>query len=429
MSALSELARRRRPARSRGAQAFLVAPAAAALLLSVGLVRPAAVTATHSTIWVHAASTGPIVVGSAGTGYVAWESSIGSGDPAYFCKIPKGGTCTHAMKLPIPNGASWDDYRINQPFPVLGGKAGVVSVVAPSYDYSDVVVWTSHNNGASFGEPQAITSAHYDGTGTDDVLRTPDSDAPHYPDYFTIASSNPGLFYDFTGIGAIGALDPPAGFEQDTSAVKGAVAGSTLGFGKTVDPGPSQSTQTVEAFFTNADTPQLDFFWSPLPGVSGEPGSLEHGPTHVANGIDPRLAGGPDGLFLVSADYVASPSDSSKPLHLDVRKWDPTTHTFGHPTFVADVPNDIDATDTGGFAEDASTGVLTVIWPTKTSGGHDEMAVWTSATKGASFSGPTDVAPFDYGYSGPARVATVGDRGFATFQDAKGLHLVDLAHL
>jgi hypothetical protein len=400
------------------------------VLLSGTLVPPPPIAKTKSTISSQADSTGPIVVDAAGNGYVAWAGSLGNtnGDPLYFCKIPKGGTCTDPLKLPIPKGANWDSYRVNQPFPVLGGKAGVVSIVGPSYDFGDVVVWTSHTGGTSFGEPMVISNCMYDGTGTGDVLRTPDADPPYYPDYFSIGSSNPGLFYTFTGIGAIGALDPPVGFAQNTSSVAGSVTGATVGYGETVNPGLNQRTQTIEAFSTDAAKPQLDYFWAPLPGVSGSPGSLEQGPTHVANGINPRLAGGPDGLFLLSEDYVANPNDAAQPLHLDVRKWNPSTDKFGVATLVTTVPNDINASNEGGITEDASNGVLTVAWPVETAGGGYKMEIWTSTT-GKTFSAPRILASISYAYVGPARLASVGGDGFVTWQDSKGLQLVGLAHL
>jgi hypothetical protein len=305
---------------------------------------------------------------------------------------------------------------------VIGGKGGVVSVVAPSYDYSDVVVWTSTDSGTSFHGPQVITSADYDGTGVDDVLRSPDADAPYYPDVFSISSSNPGLFYTFTGIGSIGARNPPAGFQFDVGSVPGAVVDSTVGYGATLDPGPNQRTQTVEAFSTNADNPRLAYFWSPLPGVSGSPGSLEHGPVTIGVGIDPRLAGGPDGLFLLSLDPRSGPD---KPLHLDVRRWDPSTKTFGPPTQLTTIPDSTDAGDEGGITEDNSTGSVTVAWPITTATGV-VMDVWTSTDHGTSFSGPLAVADVGYGYDGPARLASVGGRGFLTWQDHNGLELVDL---
>jgi hypothetical protein len=274
-----------------------------------------------------------------------------------------------------------------------------------------------------------ISNCHYDGTGTVDVLRTPDADAPYYPDYFVIASANPGLFYTFTGIGAIGARDPPTGFQQNTGGVPGGVNDATVGFGKTVNPGPSQQTQTIEVFSTDAAEPRLDYFWSPVPGVSGEPGSLEHGPTKVDYGINPRLAGGSDGLFLVSEDYVGSPTNVNKPLRLDVRKWNPAKEIFGAPTLVAMVPNSGIGLDEGGLAEDNSTGALTVAWPMETKSGDSVMNIWTSSNAGASFSRPTSVGSVGGEYQGPARLASVGGQGFLTWHDSGGLELVDLAHL
>jgi hypothetical protein len=404
----------------------MVVPAIAGLVLLAGAFTPIMASAgTRLGLTAHAASTGPVEVDAGGTGYVTWVSSL-SGDPLYFCKIPKGKTCTHSLLLPIPTGATWDDYRVNQPFPVVGGKVGVVSVVAPSYDYSNVVVWTSTNGGTSFGEPQVIQSSHYDGTGTDDVLRSPDADAPYFPDAFAIASSNPGLFFTFTGIGTIGALDPPYGFEQNTSGAAGGVTSSTLGFGQTVDPGPTQETQTVEAFSTDASKPQLDYFWAPVPGVSGGPGSLEHGPINVGIGADPRLAGGPGGLFLLSEDYQA---DLAKPLHLDVRKWNPQTESFGPPTLVASIPSDVGTTAEGGLAQDLSTGVITVAWPMQAAHGATVMDLWTSSNGAKTFSHATKVGTVSYAFEGPARLASAGDHGFLTWRDSTGLQIVDLSHL
>jgi hypothetical protein len=388
---------------------------------------------TRSVISSQADSPGPIVTDSSGNGYVAWLSSAhnANGDPTYFCKIPRGGKCTHPQLLPIPKVDKWSDYGLLQPFPVIGGKAGVVSIVAPSYDYSDVVVWTSTNSGTSFSEPAVIGNCSYDGTGVGDVLRSPDADKPYYPDYFVIASSNPGLFYTFTGIGAIGAPDPPKGFKQNTSHVPGAVDSTTTGYGQTVNPGPQQETQTVQAFGTDATKPQLDFIWSPVPGVSGSPGSLMHGPIFVTDGMNPRLAGGPKGLFLLSEDYVGDPTTAKK-LVLDVRKWDPSTERFGAPSIVATLRNDVNASNSGGFAEDSKSGALTVAWPMEPSSGGYVMDVWTSTAHTSpngvpEFGAAVKAGPVAGGYVGPPRIAMHNGAGFLTWQDSGGLELADIS--
>ncbi len=414
--------RPRRSTRRLGRAAASLLPGGALILVAGAALaqQPArlvpSVKAPH-TIDPRADSTGPVVVDSAGNGYLAWDHSIphsGSSDSVVFCKVPKGGTCTHPLTLPLPRHASWGSYYILQPFPVLGGTSGVVSIVAPSYVLIDTVVWTSRNHGSSFSPLQVVPRPSFSGQGAvGDVLRAPFNKVP-YPDYFSVSAVNPGLGYSFTGIGAIGALDPPAAFSLQTARIPGAPNNSTLGF---------SGQETVEAFSTDADTPRVAYFWSPLPGVSGSPGTLEHGPIAVADGTDPRLAGGPKGLYLLSEDDGSTPA---KPLQLHVRKWDATTHTFGVPSLVATVPQGVDATDEGGFGEDATTGALYVAWPGTDSAGRDVMDLWISASGGRTFSGPTELATRIGSYSGPARVAVAGGSGLVTWQDGDGLELADV---
>jgi hypothetical protein len=397
----------------------LVAAVLASLALAATEPTAFAVTPTHHRISTHADSTGPIVVNSRGVGYVAWDklATDGNGDPVMFCRIPRGGRCTRPMALPLPAAAHWDSYDVIQPFPILGGAANVVLVVAPSYVNDDVVVWTSHNRGTSFSALRVIPSPSYVGnTVVDDIHRAPNN-ATDALNYFSIASHNTGLGYSYTGVGAIGAMHPPSGFKFDTDSIRGAVAGSTMSFSK---------RQVIEAFWTDATTPRLAYFWSPQAGVSGSPGTAEHGPYQIADGSNARLANGPKGLFLLSEDAGSS---AAKPLRLHVRKWDHATHKFGPATLVGTVPNDANASNQGGFTEDRTTGELIVAWPDYGPGHKYEMRMWTSATGGASFSSPTTASQIGAGYVGPARLAATGTTGFLTFQNRAGLELIDLAHL
>ena len=401
-------------------QAATGGPSASGLPESSGTVpssstttKPQPTTTALSTIAPTAESTGPVVVDPAGSGYVTWEERVpgGNGDSVAFCKVPSGGKCARKLRLPLPRGVTWADYAIDLPFPVLGAQAGVVYVVGPSYAHDDVVIWTSKNGGTSFSTPQVIPG--YAGqTGVGDVLRAPVG-VP-YPDYFSVAASGPSLSYTFTGTGTIGGQPPQSGFVFNLGSLQGSPVGATLGF---------SGQETVEAFSTDANLPPLAYFWSPSPRVSGGEGSLEHGPTVVAVGTNPRLAGGPGGLFLLSEDQGAK---TSSPLELHVRKWDTATHTFGAPTLVATVPNDINATNEGGFAEDAHSGKLYVAWPGPGPNGSYVMHVWTSANGGKTFYGPTTVATIS-GYGGPARVAVTRGKGFLTWEDSSGLELVDLS--
>jgi hypothetical protein len=380
-------------------------PAGAGDVTPVGATRVVSATAQSS---------GPVEIDSDGRGYVTWVGTARhGGDPVMFCRVPRSGTCTHPVALPLPAHATWDRYGLLQPFPVLGGDAGVVLVVDPSYLYDTTAVWTSHDGGASFGGLQVIPPGSYANcTGIDDVLRAPD---PYRSvNGFSMASHNPGLGYSFTSVGAIGARNPPAAFKFDTDRVPGDVDAATVG---------SSGQETIEAFGTDADRPRLAYFWSPLPGVSGSPGSLEHGPTIVGIGVDPRLAGGPKGLVLLSLDAGATPS---RPERLDVRRWDATTHTFGSPSLIATTAQGIDASDEGGITEDTATGALTVAWPSVASHGAVVMRVWSARAGSTTFGPATTVGTIDGYTGGPARLAVRDGRGFLTWQDEGGLRLVDL---
>ena len=93
-----------------------------------------------------AASTGPIVTDAAGNGYIAWEHrAASSSEPTttIFCKIPRGGSCTEPIVLPLPAPGDSSTEAVTQAFPVLGATSGVLYVVAPRYVAGDTLIWTS----------------------------------------------------------------------------------------------------------------------------------------------------------------------------------------------------------------------------------------------------------------------------------------------
>jgi hypothetical protein len=401
----------------------LIAAAALLTIASAVAAGPAQAATVHNES-ANAASGGPVVEDSSGNGYLTWNApTVGGNKKVEFCKVPAGGTCAKSMTLGLPTGAMWGNYDLLNPFPILGAVSGTVMVVDPSYIYDTVAVWTSTNGGASFSRLKLIPSPVFaNNTGDDDVLLALNTLAPADSD-FSIASHNPGLGYTFTGVGAIGAPNPPEGFKLDTDSVSGGVAGATLGYGTKAT---STTEQTIEAFWTDADTPTVDVFWSPLPGVSGGPGSLEHGPYKVSDGFNARLAGGPGGLYLLTEDLGTTSADA---LHLNVRKWDSTTHRFGKATLVGKVPAGAAADDQGGFTEDASTGALSVVWPVQNTGDAYRLRLWTSTNGATSFSAPKTLTALSHGFEGPVRVATYKGSGFATYQDDNGLELIDLTHV
>jgi hypothetical protein len=363
-------------------------------------------------------STGQIVVDSNGNGYLAWlnQATGDKADPVLFCKIPAGTTkCKKQIVLPLPGGATDSDDGTVQPFPVLGAQAGTVYVVAPRYVRGDSVIWTSNNGGTSFSLGQEIPVGSYaDLTSADDVIRDPGSPSGKDEDYFDVASHNPGLGYAFTSTQIVKEPDPTS-FYFSTSGVPGGVNGSTLGV---------QGDGPVEAFWTDADPPTVDYFWSTATTQISPSGW--NGPVKVGNGQNARLAGGPGGLYLLSED--GNSQGTAKMLKLDVRKWNATSHKFGSAQLVQSIPNDASAGDQGGFGEDASTGALVVAWPVHTKG-NLVIDLWTSSNGGTTFTGPTDIATVKGAFVGPLRVAVTDGAGFLTSQDGGGLELIGLSGL
>jgi hypothetical protein len=394
----------------------LVAPSGlVAMLLVLGLVPPLPagaqppITGHLSVLDAHADTTGAIVISPEGYGYVTWDrpATGGHADTVLFCKMAPGGKCTKPLKLPMPGPDGLED-AVTQPFPVLGASPGTVFVVAPRYVLGDEVIWTSTNGGASFSPGHVTPPGTYSGTTVDDVLRVPDK-----PDinFFVVASHNVGLKFSLTS----GTIAKCATVCTGTFGA-GGVFGASLAL--------ASGDHAVEAYWTLADKPTVDYYWSKYGDVA-VPSAWE-GPVEVAAGGDARLVNGPKGLFLLSQDFDGT--KEPQPTRLDIRKWRPATHTFGPPTVVVDDKTGSGEDEVGGLAEDPVTGALYVAWGDQTSS-KVFMRLWVSGNGGKTFSAPTDVAPVNSAATGPVRIAVTNGRGFLTFQDDSGLELVDLAHL
>lgn len=418
--------RRRHPSR-RHRTGWLVASVAVAALLGLGLApqlpssgqlssppgtsshadtRSHSITSSLSTLDRNADTTGPIVIGTNGEGYVAWQHPATGGRPdaVLFCVIAAGGKCKKPITLPFPPSEA--QYGTDQPFPVLGSEPGVVYVVAPSYDLSNSVIWTSTDGGAKFSAGYAVPGPNYFGGNTQDVLLLPGK--PKL-DYFGVASVNPGLDFSFTGNPITLCITCSLNFAQASG-----VLGATLGLS---DKG------AVEAYWTDADTPTVDFYWSKY---DDQPyADAWRGPFKITTGDNARLAGGPKGLFLLSQDFAGH---ESHPTRLDVRRWDPATDRFGPPMTVVKESSSTESPYIGGLGEDAVTGALYVAWEAYTPKG-DVMHLWISSDGGRKWSAAADVAKLSAGDVNEARVAVRKGKGFLTFEDFAGLHLVDLAHL
>ncbi|MGA2470332.1 MAG: hypothetical protein ABSG64_06545 [Solirubrobacteraceae bacterium] len=402
--------------------ACLLAPAVAAL--SLALAAAPAQAKNLYTLDPNADSTGPIVVDSAGNGYVSWLRT-GSPDQVMFCKIPVNGRCTAPATLPLPSGVNINQYGTSQPYPVLAGN-NQVWVIAPSYVVGDIVYWLSTDGGTSFGAPVNVTAAndYADETSVDDVLLEPDepylSDSPPVA-YFDIASSNPGVGYSWLPSNLVPGGSEATAF-QFANPGSGGVGGATLG--EQPDGFP------LEAYWNDSTPSQIFYFHQTQQNgsVAALPDAWTSTPTLLANGYLPQLAGGPKGLFIAYEAYHGG--SSSTPSQLIVRSYDQTSGTFGAPkTLVTDPQTDTALSDGGTINENAATGHLAVVWPDFLPGGT-VMRLWTSDDAGAKFTYVGKIAKVASAYSGSTNLAlNAKGGGFVTFQDSAGLQVANLTLL
>jgi hypothetical protein len=370
-----------------------------------------------------------------GTGYVAWDHpapSVSEPEVVLFCKIPRGGTCTAPITLPLPSGTN---EEIIQPFPVLGSHPGVVYVVGPRYiKDEDTLIWTSTDGGATFSAAKSIHSASPDKTGVSDVLLDPNTPASAGPteDYFGMAFNNPGLGFGFT------ANEITSGTTSFSFANpgEGGVASSTLGYvtGTIEDKFTKEQIHPeVEAYYNlSSPSPEVFFYRYYAKGgnADGEEKGWE-GPFKVSNGYVPRLASGPKGLFMLSTDIASGESADAQPSAVDVRKFNETTHTFGEPVQIAKIPTSAGTLfNSGDIYENPETGALYVAQPVINGAGEYVMRLWESSNGGESFTGERDIATIGFGYSEIPRLAVAADgQGWLTFNDAGGLEVANLSAL
>jgi hypothetical protein len=426
------------PAPGAHRQARRLCPTVLGALALAGMLVGPAQAANLFTLDPQADSFGPIVTDAAGNGYVAWLHTGTPNDSTMFCKLAPGARrCANPITLPAPAG----DPTLNtpsQPFAVLGGAgtpAGTVYVVENRYVANDTVIWKSTDAGQTFSGPDDIGQGCYsNNTNIDDVLWWNGAVG------FVTGSHNPGLGYGFSVYGETCAgplATPGTGPGQGATGWQfgnpgsGGVGSATLGFASSSNPKSDQ----IEAYWLLSTPPTVDFFRysertteiTPKEDLSSTLPSNWAGPIRLTDGYLPRLAGGAAGLFLLSADATSQGADPSA---VDVRKYDPTQHTFGQPVNLQTFQqSEVGLFDGGALGENADTGELVAAWPHSSTTGGSLMRLYLSTNGGASFSPGEEVAAIGGGYAieDNARLAVADNgAGFLTFKDSGGLEVSDL---
>ena len=342
-------------------------------------------------------SNGHLAEDGAGNAYVAWTSEgAGTGvEPVKFCKIPPGGTCS-PITLNIPGATSISDGAAAA-FPVFG-LGGTLYVVAPRYARDDVIYWTSTNGGASFDG----------GTQNDNYSnKTDPTDVFLQGSNFLIGAYNPGLGFSTAEVGGIGG---------------GEFAFANPGGGGVLSSSMALDGANPVIAYANFDDPYRVFFYRYKGSGSLNAESNWTGPSFVANGYAPSLAGGPAGLFMASYDYSGGPNANA----VTVRRFDGTGFG-GAKTLAVDSATNLYAG--GAIGQSPSGNRLAVAWPGVRAGDSAYvMRLFTSTDGGATYA-ESHVAHIGdgYGLNDNAEVATNdGGSGWLLFTDANGLRIADL---
>jgi len=343
-------------------------------------------------------SEGHVIVDAAGNAYVSWVSE-GAGaaiDPVRFCKIAPGGACA-PITLSIPGGTSISDSAAAA-IPVFG-PGGTVYVVAPRYARNDLFFWTSTNGGASF-----------DGGAEREPIpgKIEPTDVFLQGSNFLIGANGPGLAFSVADVGAPAA----SGFEF-SSPGGGGILNSSMGL---------DGLNPVIAY-SNFDDPYTVFFYRYKGSGPITTEANWSAPTFVTNGYEPKLAGGPAGLFMVSQDY----SGGQYPNAVNVRRY--TGTGFG-PAKTLALDSSTNLFAGGAIAQSPSGNRLAVAWPGRRPGDNAYvMRLFTSTDAGGSYS-ESHIAHIGDAYelNNNADLATNdAGTGWLLFRNSTGLQLADLA--
>ncbi|HEX8207171.1 MAG TPA: hypothetical protein VF587_14005 [Solirubrobacteraceae bacterium] len=252
-----------------------------------------------------------LVVDPNGMAHVVWNDD----QFVHYCQAPRGATaCTNQRDLPLELEYGGDSSY-------LVAEGSLLHIVLPHYVNGDTYVWTSTDNGATWGSKTKL----YDfGGGTDSTepLLGPKSGE------LTMAAWNTSA----TVWGA--ALDGGESAETAHATLAGGE-----GFDAMIAPTEDGGLVAVTNDLTNAS------FFRMTPGTDPSDQASWSGPSVIGAGKDTRLAGGPGGVYLLST--VPEPSGGA---HQEVRKW--TGSGFGAPFVIGESGyiNDIHVAPSGAVA-------------------------------------------------------------------------------
>jgi hypothetical protein len=354
---------------------LLVTVSACALLLAVSA--PAAFAGPSFQLAAGARSADGLV-DAGGTLHAVWADAV-TPNVVRYCEVPRGGTaCTNARVLTLPAGTTDEPYLVR-------GAGATLHVAMARSAQEDAYVWTSADDGATWGAATKVYDGHPCTDESEPVLGPLAGE-------ITFAGWNSGhCVYGAAINGSESAAeplvgDPPAGGQSNF-----AVA-------------PTGDGGMVAA----ADDGDSTFAWRLPPGGDPSNTAAWGGVRPVGAGHDVNVAGGPDGAYVLNEETLP---DQSRQIH--VSRWE----VNGFESRI-----DVGARESGTIHDltVGPSGEVAAVWRRGAQDGEPfaRLRISRSTNQGGSFGAPSSFATTT-GSASRLDVGLAADRrGFALWQDA-----------
>jgi hypothetical protein len=336
-----------------------------------------------------------VVVGTDGTGHVAWQVT-GSDTKVGYCRVTaQAGACNRTEPLSFPGGGGANDAGRPQVFAPSAGRVVIVATCSqcgtPSDTTNRTYRWTSSDNGGSFGAPAEVGRGST--TGGFGTLLADES--------FVGVEGSEAKAAELTGAAPV----------QFTSFV------TTFGSDIVRDTASNQ----LVAVTNNLSVIRNGAFRGATLSVA----EINNSSNWVADqgliGQEPAnrgqsLAAGPRGVFMAYESSLGSDERAG------LRKYNPAIWAFGSPTYVEGAdPIDADPDYVDSFQDAA--GRLHLAWLSLHDGGRLRYRV--SDTAGNNLSAAANLAAHD-SFVEPELGAGGDGRGFATWTSGGEVRVVAL---
>lgn len=312
-----------------------------------------------------------LIVDGAGTAHVVWNNEASQ---IFYCQVPRGATACAAPPTVLDVGL---EYGAAATYLVPGG-GGTLYWVMPHYVNGETYVWTSTDNGATWGPRSKL----YDfGGGTDSTEPVLGPRAGEIT--FAAWNTSPTVW------GA--ALDAGESAKDDRSTLSGG-GGYDLMVAPTGDGGLVGVTNDL----ANAS------FFRMAPGADPSDQGAWSGANPIGPGRDTRLAGGPGGAYM-----LATVPHGDGGAHQEIRKW--TGSGFSPPFSIPEY----------GYINDihvGPSGAVAAIF--RVNGGH-RLRMATSTDGGGNYALST-IAIDDVVMDSMDVALAPDDRGWATYTGGGG---------